>query len=399
MHALTSQRFSLPQRALALAGLGLALLAGLAVSTSAHAQAGNPLPRCKASENAFYLLRYAEGNPGSNALVKVGVSGTGAGLTATQTTVWTGQSPGTVAAGMRPQDGYIYGVRALSADTSDAPATWQQDYRAFQVVRYGDAGAQNLGVIDASAFATTGTPAHSIFDPSPNPNFNAADIDPVTGYLVVGMLRVGAYGRSGGTVQQMQTLLHIDVTTTPPKLVKVTNLSAPILLNSSGDFAIDATGTYAYGISYRSPVRSGFSITTPAASYYWRADLNSGAVTQTVASLPVSNNVSDLLFLPKAGDQPYGGAAQLADGTFAFFANQTPLGVAGGSFTEGRLLNVDASGTVLGYAAIAPGSNSADATRCLTEQIDPVPSVGFWGLVLMSLGLGGFAWRWQRSRG
>ena len=70
-----------------------------------------------------------------------------------------------------------------------------------------------------------------------------------------------------------------------------------------------------------------------------------------------------------------------------------------GSFTEGRLLNVDASGTVLGYAAIAPGSNSADATRCLTEQIDPVPSVGFWGLVLMSLGLGGFAWRRQRSRG
>jgi len=353
-------------RACASAGIGSALLAVVA-SGAAHAQAGNPLPRCAVGENAFYLLRFSEGNPGTNALIKVGVSGAGSALAATQTTVWAAQSPGTVAAGMRPQDGYIYGVRAVSGDSADAPGTWQQDFRAFQVIRYGAAGAQNLGVIDASAFAMTGTPPHSIFDPSPNPNFNAADIDPSTGELVVGMLRTGNYGRSGGTVQQMKTLLHIDVTASPPRLVKVTDLSVPVLLNSSGDFAIDATGTYAYGISYRSPVVSGFTMTTPAASYFWRADLATGAVTQTVANLPVSSNALSLALSPQAGDQPYGGGALLPDGSFAFYANQTPAGVNSGSIAEGRLVNIDASGTVLGYAAITPGSNSADAARCLPQ--------------------------------
>ena len=356
-------------RAWTSAGFGLALLATLTSGNPAHAQAGDPLPRCAASENAFYLLRYSEGNPGNNALIKVGVSGAGTALAAAQTTVWTGRSPGTVAAGMRPQDGYIYGVRAVSGDSADAPATWQQDFRAFQVVRYGASGAQNLGVIDASAFPMTGTPPHSIFDPSPNPNFNAADIDPSTGQLVVGMLRTGTYGRSGGTVQTMKTLLHIDVTTTPPRLVKVTDLSVPLLLNSSGDFAIDATGTYAYGISYRAPVVSGFTMTTPAASYFWRADLATGAVTQTVSSLPVSSSALGLALAPAAGDQPYGGGALLPDGSFAFYANQTPAGVNSGSTADGRMVNIDASGAVLGYAAIAPGSNSADAARCLPKFV------------------------------
>lgn len=345
----------------------------LTVGNSAHAQAGAPLPRCAVSDNAFYLLRFTEGDPGNNALIKVGVSGSGSALTAAQTTVWAGRSPGTVAAGMRPQDGYIYGVRAVSADSADAPATWREDFRAFQVIRFGAAGAQNLGVIDASAFTMTAeAPPHSIFDPSPNPNFNAADIDPSTGHLVVGMLRVGNYGRSGGTVQQMKTLLHIDVTTTPPRLVKVTDLTAPVLLNSSGDFAIDATGTYAYGISYRSPVVSGFTMTTPAASYFWRAELATGAVTQTVVSLPASSSAIGLALAPQAGDQPYGGGALLPDGSFAFYANQTPAGVSSGSFSEGRLLNIDATGAVRGYAAITPGSNSADAARCLPKLVATV---------------------------
>ena len=158
-------------RTRSVAGFVLAALALLGNVGSAHAQAGAPLPRCTVSENAFYLLRFAEGNPGTNALIKVGVSGSGAGLTASQTTVWTGQTPSTVAAGMRPQDGYIYGIRAVSGDTADAPARWQDDFRAFQVIRYGTTGAQNLGVIDATSFAmAAGTPPHSVFDPSPNPN-------------------------------------------------------------------------------------------------------------------------------------------------------------------------------------------------------------------------------------
>ena len=356
-------------RTRSVAGFVLAALALLGNVGSAHAQAGAPLPRCTVSENAFYLLRFAEGNPGTNALIKVGVSGSGAGLTASQTTVWTGQTPSTVAAGMRPQDGYIYGIRAVSGDTADAPARWQDDFRAFQVIRYGTTGAQNLGVIDATSFAmAAGTPPHSVFDPSPNPNFNAADIDPKTGYLVVGMLRTGNYGRSGGTVQQMKTLLHIDVTATPPKLVKVTDLSVPVLLSTSGDFAIDATGTYAYGVSYQAPVRSGLTLTAPAISYFWRADLNSGAVTQTVANLPTSANVLGLLGAPQAGDQPYGGGALLSGGnSYAFYANQTPAGVAFNTTAEGRLLNIGADGTVLGFAAMSPGSNSADATRCLPK--------------------------------
>ena len=346
------------------AGSVLALLALLGNAPTAHAQAGAPLPRCAASENAFYLMRFSEGTPGNNALIKVGVSGSGPSLTAAQTTVWAGQTPGTVAAGMRPQDGYIYGIRAVSNDTFDAPTVWQQDFRAFQVIRYGTAGAQNLGAIDATSFAmTSGTPPHSIFDPSPNPNFNAADIDPNTGYLVVGMLRTGSYGRSGGTVQQMKTLLHIDVTATPPKLVKVTDLNVPVLLNTSGDFAIDATGSYAYGISYRAPVTSPF---VQAISYFWRADLNSGVVTQTLASLPVSTSPFGL-FSPQAGDQPYGGGALLPDGSYAFYANQTPLGVISGSTAQGRLLKIDANGAVQGFVALSPGSNSADATRCLPK--------------------------------
>lgn len=348
--------------------LRLGMLVALVGPGLAWSAAGSPLPRCSRSDNAFYLLRYAEGNPGSNTLSKVSVSGSGSGLAGAETSVWSGQSPGTVAAGMRPQDGYIYGIRAVSRDSADAPATWQQDFRAFQVIRYGSSGADNLGVIDASGFATTGgTPDHSIYDPSPNPNFNAADIDPKTGQLVVGMLRDGNYGRSSGAVAQMQTLLHIDVTKSPPQLVKVTQLDPLIPLTISGDFAIDATGTYAYGVTYTAPVVSGFTMTSPAQSYFWRAELATGAVTQQVASLPVSDNPFALALSPSAGDQPYGGGALLPDGTYAFYANQTPLGVSQGTTTEGRLLNIDSAGTVLGYAAIAPGSNSADAARCLPK--------------------------------
>lgn len=361
-------------------GLGL-----IAASTGVWSASGAPLPRCAVSDNAFYVFRFTEGNPAKVALSSVKVLPSLAPAAPFgQTSVPTGVTPGTVAAGMNPKDGYIYAIRGVSGDTFDAPSPiYYQDFRAFQVLRYGAAGVDNLGVIDASGFQMTGTtPPHSVFDPSPNPNFNAADIDPITGNLMVGLLRTGNY--LDGKTRQSR-LLRIDITANPPKLLSVLTLSPDIPLDQSGDFAIDADGKYAYGIGYSAP-KLPPSVSAPA-SIFWRADLTTGAVT-TVANLPSSSVLAlGMAYLAgaaplatelnsKAGNLPYGGAALLPDGTFAFYANQTadssfytsphPL-----SSATGKVLNIKADGTILGYLDITPGSDSADATQCLP----PLPVV------------------------
>ncbi len=363
----------------ALLGIGV-----LVASSPAWSDAGEPLPRCAVADNAFYVFRFTEGNPAKVALSSVKVLPSGAPTTPfAQDPVLSGATPGTVAAGMNPKDGYIYALRGVSGDTFDAPSPiYYQDFRAFQVLRYGSAGVDNLGVIDASSFPMTGTsPPHSIFDPSPNPNFNAADIDPKTGNLIVGLLRTGNYGDDK---TRQSRLLRIDITTTPPKLISVLNLSPDIPLNQSGDFAIDATGTYAYGIGYKAATLT--PSVSPPSSIFWRVDLTSGVVT-TVAALP-SSSLAQLVAAyaggaaslatemnSKAGNLPFGGAALLPDGTFAFYANQTAdssfMTTRALSSAVGKVLNIKSDGTILGFLNITPGSDSADGTQCLP----PLPVV------------------------
>ncbi len=309
------------------------------VTLAAHAQtgaAGAPLPRCAPSENAFYLMRFKEHDPALMTLTKVSVTGVGESLTLAEAPQWADVWPGTVAAGMNPKDGYIYGIRAVSGDKYDAQTpAYYQDFRAFQVVRYGATGAENLGVIDASNFPmTSSTPPHSIYDPSPNPNFNAADFDPKTGLLIVGMLRDGGY-RGNANYPQQNTLLRIDVTVNPPKLVSVLTLKQALPSRKSGDFAIDATGTYAYGIA-TGPSGTGYPLT------WWRADLTTGdVITKSFGS----------------GNRDFGAAAALPDGNFAFYSNE-----------DGRVTVVDADGNELS-ADNVPTSDSSDATRCLPAPV------------------------------
>ena len=82
----------------------------------AHAQTltGDPLPRCAPSENAMHLLRYSE--PVAPASSTVSISKLAVGPATAPAPVdavlLSDLNPSSVAAGMRPQDGYIYAVRA-----------------------------------------------------------------------------------------------------------------------------------------------------------------------------------------------------------------------------------------------------------------------------------------------
>ena len=329
------------------------------LATAAFAQAGDPLPRCEASENAFYLLRYS-GPAGSDrsvvALNKVEIATPGS--TATEATPqWSGVNPSTVAAGMRPQDGYIYALRSSSEDSYDSPQVppggahdYSNDHRGLQIIRYGTAGAENLGQIVDGPGIPAGTAIR--FTLQGLSNHNAADINPATGELIAGNVRQGNY-LSGSN--QLGRLLRIDVTTNPPQLLGFIDLNPPIPNGASGDFAIDAAGTFAYGIARPSG----------GPSTWWKADLQSGVVT-TVA---LDNS-----------HPPYGGAAQLFSGEVAFYSN------------TGRVAVFDTNGVQAATYDIGP-SESSDAARCLPPAPPPpppasvqaVPTLGEWALILLSL--------------
>ena len=172
MHSLTFRRASLPQRALALAGLGLVLLAGPAPAS--FAASGAPLPRCSATSAQFYLMRYMEATtantPPRTVLDLATVPASGA---VTLNNIWDGQtaptpsprdlSPasGATVAGAMGKDGYIYAMRAIGTREpgwdlqgrpwADGPAgrgEWSTHTRYYEMLRYGRDGVDNLGIVE-----------------------------------------------------------------------------------------------------------------------------------------------------------------------------------------------------------------------------------------------------------
>ena len=132
--------------------------------------------------------------------------------------------------GMNPQNGYIYAVRATQADPDYDRATWSSYTGHIQILKYGSMGVDNLGPIQ-------GLP--NTYWAQLGPNYNGAAFNPKTGELLI------ANWQTGGSTS---ALIRVSVASPVPTYVGVINLSTPIVAQS-GDFAIDATGTYAYGIA------------------------------------------------------------------------------------------------------------------------------------------------------
>ena len=337
------------------------------------AAAGDPLPLCGTTGQSFYSISYfgvaAPAAP-TVALRQVNI----ASSSTSNTLVWNGQddaspnypnpdaarSGATVAAGMG-KDGYIYALRAVEGDlwTAPTPNAWRADFRRYQLLRYGTAGVSNLGIVTGlgtywtnpndSTTAITGAVDARLT------NFNAADVNPVDGLLYVAMFR------TGGALNRIH---KIDVTTTPPSYVGTLTLTSNIPGASSGDFAIDASGQFAYGIAV-----SG----TTVASY--RINLASGVV--------------DTLNANAGFTLATGGAARLADGSIALYGPSVV-----------QILNTTTGN--LGPMMAGPASVSSDAAACLAAlppAATPVPALEWWGLSgLASLLAGLGLWR-QRRRG
>ncbi|HEY0201047.1 MAG TPA: hypothetical protein VGC24_05090 [Burkholderiaceae bacterium] len=334
----------------------------LALATSAataSAAAGAPLPRCTVGSQSFYLARYAETSattPPKIALDQITLDPvTGA---ATATSIWDAQGAplpapedtsllagATVAMGMHPTNGYIYAIRAVGNDPA-WPGPWQEVRSRIQVLKYGAGGVDNLGAIQ-------GMPADALSQLGPN--YNAADFDPATGDLVI------ANFQTGGSLAKMY---RISVAGDVPTYLSTISLSTAIPGAQSGDFAIDATGAYAYGIAKASG--------TLGTSMSYRVNLGTGAVESLAAPAGFLDTIS-----------PYGGGARLQDGQMAFYVAGT------GAI---RLLAAPA-GTLSGTASTATAT-SADAASCLpvlpppTTSANPVPTLSGWGLAVLALWAG-----------
>lgn len=336
---------------LCLAGalLGMAPLA-------AHAQAGAPLPRCSASASQFYLMRYTE--LGTSAvpatpkttldLATVPPSGAVALSNiwdgeAAPTPSWRDGSPqagATVAAGMG-KDGYIYAMRAVGAEepgwdlqgsTWGPPGNeWRTHTRHYEMLRYGRQGVDNLGIVEGlGPYRTVANDASTQVDGAIDlrlgPNFNAADIDPVSGIMYVAAFQTGG---------PLDRVFRIDVTQSPPQFLDTLTLSSNIPGAQSGDFAIDATGTWAYGVATTGNIFTGSSV-----SYRFR--LSDGTV-ETLAS--------------GLGSVPFGAAARLLndDTTLAFYGLST------------RVMTIPAG--TLGSNQTTAWAESADGAACLPKFV------------------------------
>lgn len=285
----------------------------LLLAPSAWAAAGNPLPRCPVGSKSFYLARFAASTPPATTTPSVALDRLtltpGSPGTVAANTLWssTAATPGaTVAMGMNPKDGYIYAMRATDADLTGKP---------YEVLKYGAGGYENLGAI-------SGLP---LSDQYPVPfNYNAADFNPKTGEFVIGNL--AGWGN-------LKELIRVDVTTSPPSYLGTITLSSPIPGDSSGDFAIDAAGTYAYGVAKSS-----------GSAQVYRIDLATGGVS-TLATIPSSDPMYS----------SYGGMATLQDGTMAAYAGYIRI-----LATDGTLSDIN------GYS-YAAAAKSADAASCLPK--------------------------------
>jgi len=342
---------------------GLVTIAAASLAPVAMAASGAPLPRCDASGQSFYLTRYtgpaATGTPPTAILDLATAPATGAVAIAP---IWSGAAAPTVSAreiGLTPpnpplpagasvaggmgKDGYIYTMRAVDGDNnwdtspaagwgSAAGGGWRSHTRYYEMLRYGRNGVDNLGIVSGlGTYQTDPTDPSTLvsgaIDLRLGPNFNAADIDPVTGIMYL------ANFQTGGALNRV---FKIDVTQTPPLYVGTLNLASNIPGAQSGDFAIDASGQWAYGIATTGNVITGTSVS-------YRFNLSSGAVETLAAVSPAPFN------------SPYGAAARLPNATdkLAFYGLGT------------RIMSIPA-GTV-GPSQSTAGATSGDAAACLPK--------------------------------
>ena len=266
----------------------------------------------------------------------------------TRTTIWDGQtaptpSPrdlsknvGATVAGGMGKDGYIYAMRAvgtqepgwdLQGGTWGNPNfEWRTHTRHYEMLRYGRDGVDNLGIVAGLGpyrmLSSNPADVPGAIDARLGPNFNAADIDPVTGIMYVASFQTGG---------ALNRLYRIDVTQTPPQYLSTLNLSANIPGAQSGDFAIDAAGQYAYGIAKASG--------TFGNSTSYRINLATGQVENLATGL---------------GIFPFGAGARLANGKMAFY---NPLGT--------QIMTIPAG--TLGSNQSTATADSSDAAACLPK--------------------------------
>ncbi|ARU03523.1 hypothetical protein CCO03_01435 [Comamonas serinivorans] len=321
--------------------------AGLLAASATWAAAGAPLPRCSASAASFYLMQYTEATAPSTAptttLSRAAVPATGA---VTLNPVWSGQtaptpSPrdlsrnaGATVAGGMANDGYIYAMRAVGTQEPGWDlqgglwtSEWRTHTRHYEMLRYGRDGVDNLGIVDGlgiylTSTAAGGTSVTGAIDARLGPNFNAADVDPVTGVLYLASFQTGG---------ALNRVFRIDITQSPPKYLSTLDLSSAIPGTQSGDFAIDAAGEWAYGVA-----------NTSFTGQSYRFNLATGVV-QSLGSTFFS--------------LPFGGAARLLNdpSKFAFYGFGT------------RVMTAPAG--TLGNTQATSSADSADAASCLPKFI------------------------------
>lgn len=297
-------------------------------------------------------MRYIEAANGSNAAPKtiLELATAPASGAVTRRLIWDGQTAptpsardlsknaGATVAGGMGKDGYIYAMRAigtqepgwdLQGGTWAGPNfEWRTHTRYYEMLRYGRDGVDNLGIVSGLGpyrmLSSNPADVPGAIDARLGPNFNAADIDPVTGIMYLASFQTGG---------ALNRLYRIDVTQTPPQYLSTLTLSANIPGAQSGDFAIDAAGQYAYGVATTGNVLTGTSVS-------YRIRLSDGNV-ETLAS--------------GLGNLPFGAAARLPNAAdkFAFYGYST------------RIMTVPAG--TLGANQSTASANSADAAACLPK--------------------------------
>lgn len=317
-----------------------------ALPSASHADAGAPLPRCSKNAAQFYLMRYIEPGTANTApktileLATVPASGA-----ITLQTIWDGataptpsprdlsKNAGATVAGGMGKDGYIYAMRAVGAteagwDLQGGLWTneWRTHTRYYEMLRYGRNGVDNLGIVQGLGTYRTdannaATQVNGAIDNRLGPNFNAADIDPVTGIMYLANFQTGG---------PLDKVFLIDVTQTPPKYLSTLTLSSKIPGTQSGDFAIDAAGQWAYGVANTSSI-----LAQP-----YRFNLSTGEV-QSLGSSFIS--------------APFGAGARLLndDTKLAFYGTST------------RVMTIPAG--TLGASQSTASADSADGAACLPK--------------------------------
>lgn len=346
--------------------------------------AGAPLPFCADGSHSFYFGRFAPAATGDHpqtSLERVTLEDDGS---ISSDVIWVGAGapvpydsandlfkesgePGaTVAMGMHP-NGYIYALRVVSGDPMpsrpwpgdpdgnlrDGPHNWGNTDARLQVLKYGADGVENLGPIQG----ISADPDYALIRQL---NINAADIDPRTGILYMGSFT------ADGVLDRLLRI-GLDAAGGPSYLGDLKLSDAIGLL--SGDFAIDESGDFAYGLAREEG-------TTNAISY--RIDLGNGTVTRAG---PFVDSVT------------YDAMARLQDGrTVAYTRN------GGGTV---RILSVDGL-QLEDFPGLMGASSGGDGASCLPDQsaapgVASIPTLGSFASVLLA-GLIAAVAVWRRRR-